>query len=158
MKKEQIQDFTRRISQSNRSGLTVVTYDIFFAYATDAKDAFAADDWQACKEALRGAGRAVQELLDTLDFSYELAKELYPLYVYCRDGLAKAMYKKDLGELEKAERIMERLRAGFAEVAAQDASPVLMSNTQQVYAGYTYGKDDLVESYQTPDNSRGFLA
>ena len=29
MKKEQIVDFTRRISQANRSGLVVVMYDIF---------------------------------------------------------------------------------------------------------------------------------
>lgn len=32
MKKEQIMDFTRRISQSNRGGLVIVIYDIFFAY------------------------------------------------------------------------------------------------------------------------------
>ena len=32
MKKEQIMDFTRRISQSNRGGLVIVIYDIFFAH------------------------------------------------------------------------------------------------------------------------------
>ena len=37
MKKEQIVDFTRRISQANRSGLVVVMYDIFFTYLDDAR-------------------------------------------------------------------------------------------------------------------------
>ncbi|MFR8426319.1 MAG: hypothetical protein ACLVCH_00365 [Roseburia inulinivorans] len=37
MEKEQILDFTRRISQSNRSGLTVINYEIIFAYLDDAK-------------------------------------------------------------------------------------------------------------------------
>ena len=32
MKQEQVQDFTRRISQSNRSGLTVIIYEIIFYY------------------------------------------------------------------------------------------------------------------------------
>ena len=40
MKKEQIMDFTRRISQSNRGGLVIVIYDIFFAYIEDAKEAY----------------------------------------------------------------------------------------------------------------------
>ena len=39
MEKEQILDFTRRISQSNRSGLTVINYEIIFAYLDDAKKA-----------------------------------------------------------------------------------------------------------------------
>ena len=39
MKKEQIMDFTRRISQSNRGGLVIVIYDIFFAYMEDTKEA-----------------------------------------------------------------------------------------------------------------------
>ena len=40
MEKEQILDFTRRISQSNRSGLTVINYEIIFAYLDDAKKAY----------------------------------------------------------------------------------------------------------------------
>lgn len=31
-----------------------------------------------------------------------------------------------------------------------------MKNTQQVYAGYTYGRDNLVETCQDSDSSRGF--
>ena len=40
---------------------------------------------------------------------------------------------------------------------AQDHSEPLMKNTQQVYAGYTYGRDNLVETCQDSDSSRGFL-
>lgn len=158
MKKEQIQDFTRRISQSNRTGLTLVTYDIFFAYTAEAKEAFDAGDWQRCKEALRGADRAVQELCDTLDFTYDLAKQLYQIYHFSKEAIAKSMYKKDLTELAQAERMMESLRRAFEKVASEDDSAPLMSNTEQVYAGFTYGKENLVENYQNPNGSRGFLA
>ena len=44
MKQEQKQDFTRRISQSNRSELIVVIYDIIFAYMEDAKACLNAED------------------------------------------------------------------------------------------------------------------
>ena len=53
---------------------------------------------------------------------------------------------------------MRRLYDGFVQAAAQDMSAPLMKNTQQVYAGYTYGRDDLVETFDKPDRSRGFFA
>ena len=86
MKKEQIVDFTRRISQANRSGLVVVMYDIFFTYLDDARAAYDAADWDAYKEALRRAQRAIDELISALNFSYDMAKNLYSIYVFCRDS------------------------------------------------------------------------
>lgn len=157
MKKEQIGDFTRRISQCNRGGLVVVTYDIFFAYLDDAKEAYEAEAWDDYKDALRGGERAVSELISTLNFSYDLAKNLYSIYVFCRDSLARSMYKRDLTDVEQARRLMEKLYDGFVHAAGQDKSEPLMKNTQQVYAGYTYGRDDLVETCQDSDISRGFL-
>ena len=149
MKKEQIVDFTRRISQANRSGLVVVMYDIFFTYLDDARDAY--------KEALRRAQRAIDELISALNFSYDMAKNLYSIYVFCRDSIAKSLYKRDLADAEDACRLMKKLYDGFLHAAEQDHSEPLMKNTQQVYAGYTYGRDNLVESCQDSDSSRGFL-
>lgn len=157
MKKEQITDFTRRISQSNRGGLVVIMYDIYFAYLADAREAYGKEEWDAFKEALRRSERMLNELMGALNFSYDLAKQLYSIYVFCRDCLAKSMYKRNLTDLEHAERLMRKLYDGFVAAAAQDASAPLMSNTQQVYAGYTYGRDDLVETCQDFDTSRGFF-
>lgn len=156
MKKEQIQDFTRRISQCNRGKLIIIMYDIYFAHVEDVKTAYGKEDWDAFKTALRKSEQAIGELMSALDFSYDLAKELYSIYVFCRNSLAKAMYKRDLAEVELAERLMRRLYEAFLEVAKQDTSAPLMSNTQQVYAGYTYGRDD-VDTYQEFDTSRGFF-
>lgn len=157
MKKEQIVDFTRRISQCNRGELVVVMYDIFFVYMEDAREAFAAQEWEAYKDALRKASRTIDELISALNFSYELAGNLYSIYVFCKDSLAKSMYKRDTTDMEYAVRLMKKLYDGFVQVAAQDMSAPLMKNTQQVYAGYTYGKDDLVETCQDANTSRGFL-
>lgn len=157
MKKEQIGDFTRRISQCNRGELVVVMYDIFFAYVEDARHAYEAEEWDAYKDAIRKAQRTIDELISSLNFSYELAGNLYSIYVFCKDSLAKSMYKRNTADMESAAGFMEKLYDGFVHAAEQDTSAPLMKNTQQVYAGYTYGRDDLVETCQDTNKSRGFL-
>ncbi len=157
MKDEQLVDFTRRISQSNRSGLTVVTYEIFFAYMEDARAAYEEKEWEAYKEALRKGSHAIEELIGTLNFSYELAGRLYRIYLFCKEALAAAMYKRRTEDIEVAVRLMGKLYDAFVEAAKTDDSAPLMQNTQQVYAGYTYGRDDLVETFQSSDASRGFF-
>ena len=52
MKQEQVQDFTRRISQSNRGALVVIIYEIIFAYIKDAEEGLAGDNYEGFKEGL----------------------------------------------------------------------------------------------------------
>lgn len=104
MEKEQILDFTRRISQSNRSGLTVINYEIIFAYLDDAEKAYREEKWEEFKVALRKAQNSIGELMQTLDFSYDISRNLYRIYVFCKDSLAAAMYKRSLTEIETAEK------------------------------------------------------
>lgn len=158
MKKEQIVDFTRRLSQCNKGEMIVIMYDIFFAYVEEVKEAFEAKDWETYKEALRKAQRTLDELISALDFTYELANNLYSIYTFSKDCLAKCMYKRDIADMLDAERLMRKLYDGFRHAAKEDASAPLMQNTQQIYAGYTYGREDLVETCQNSDTSRGFLA
>lgn len=158
MKQEQIKDFTRRISQSNRSGLVVVIYDIIFAYLDDAKKSLAGGDYDEFCVALKKAQRGVDELMGTLNFQYEIAKHLYSLYVFVKEAMAKAVVKKSLEELEGAREVLMNLHAAFTEAAKQDHTNPLMKNTQQVYAGITYGKNDLTETFHIPETSRGFFA
>lgn len=157
MKKDKISEFTRRISQSNRSELVVIVYDIFFTYLQEAEEAYLAQDWEAYKSALHGGERALNELAGALDFSMELAKELYSIYVFCREAIAKAIYKRKFEDAADAVRLMKKLYTSFVEVAKQDHSRPLMQNTEQVFAGYTYGREDVVETYQDITNKRGFL-
>ena len=49
MEKEKITEFTRRISQCNRSGLTLITYEICFVHCADAKKAYAQKEHEVFK-------------------------------------------------------------------------------------------------------------
>lgn len=157
MKQEQVQDFTRRISQSNKSGLVVIVYDIIFTYIKDAEDSLAEGNYEVFRDSLAKAQRGVDELMRVLDFQYEISKDLYSLYVFAKEEMAKAIIRKGTKELDGAKEVLKNLYDGFSEAARQDHSGPLMQNAQQVYAGMTYGKNNLTETYQEPA-SRGFFA
>lgn len=150
------QDFTRRLSQCNKGELIVIMYDIVFAYLEEAKEAYSKNDYNAYKTAIKRADVSIQELIQSLDFSYDVAKQLYPLYVYSKRALAKAIYQNKTDGIMEAENVLRRLYSSFKEAAKSDTSGPLMRNTQKVYAGITYGKNDLNESY-IDNTQRGFL-
>jgi flagellar protein FliS len=156
LKKEQLADFTRRVSQSNRSELVVIMYELCFAYLADARMSLEQDDAESFKNAIRKGERMINELIGALDFSYDLAHELNRVYIFCLEALARAMYKRDVAEIDEAERLLRKLYESFEKVAELDTSAPLMDNTEQVFAGYTYDKGMLVESPDT-SKSRGFL-
>ena len=158
MNREQVKDFTRRISQCNRGGMIVVIYDIFFAYVTEAEDAFSRKENEQFQESVRKAEKCIDELMRALDFKYAVSKDLYSPYVFAKESLAKSVMRNGLEDLNHAKMVMENLHDAFKEAAKQDSSQPLMRNTQQVYAGITYGKNDLTETYQVPEASRGFFA
>ena len=117
-----------------------------------------AKDFTAYKEAVRKADSVIGELQAALNFQYELSTQLYPLYSYCRRELMRGMYQQNGDGIAHAKRVLSGLYQAFCEVAKQDTSEPLMHNTQQVYAGMTYGKEQLNENFQESDTSRGFFA
>ena len=149
-------DFQRRLSQCNKGEMIVIMYDIFFAYLEEAKEEYKNSDYEGYKDAIRQGQKTLNMLIGALDFRYDIAKELYPLYITSKNLLEKAIYQKRVDGICEAEKIMKRLYVGFCEAAKGDNSPPLMQNTQKVYAGMTYGRSSLNENLTDNDN-RGFL-
>lgn len=159
MDNAQKQEFTRRITNSNPAGLVVVIYDIFFAYAKEARTYYEKGERENFHSSLRKAEEAVIQLQDSLDFSYPIAKQLYALYRFATEQMAACFYKNNLDGLDAAQKVLSNLYVGFEQAARQDTSEPLMKHTQRVVAGMTYGKgSSLNETLQDSDNSRGFFA
>lgn len=157
MTKEQKLEFTRKVTQANRSGLVLIKFEILFAYFDDIRAAFEKGDFENMTGSVRHADAVLKSFEQTLDFSYEISPRLYALYDFHRRQLAKVLMRHSLKELDQSRKMLESVYLAFAEAAKQDASKPLMQNAQQVYAGYTYGKNSLNESYDM-GTSRGFLA
>lgn len=150
------QEFTRRLSQCNNGEMIVIMYDIVFAYMEEAKAAYGANSYEDYKAAVKKSQGAIDTLIGALDYKYDIARDLHKLYVYTKNCLAKAIYQNRLDGIEEAEKILKRLYKSFCEAAKLDTSGPLMRNTQQVYAGMTYGRTTLNENY-FEDNHRGFF-
>lgn len=157
MKNELKQELTRRLCECNNGGLVLVMYDIYFGFSEDVKAALASNDRAALKKAVADVQAALDELIGALDFKYPLAGQLYPLYSYCKRLFSTVLYSLDVSVVNEADSIMKKLRISFETAAAGDKSAPLMDNAQKVYAGMTYGKGRLTESFIN-DNNRGFLA
>lgn len=154
-----LKTFTTRITQANKSELVVIIYDIIMKDIEGAQKAFAQSDETMYTREVNHAVKLVNELINTLDFSYPISYDLMQLYLYCNKQLILTTIKKDVQPLSSVYKVLESLRTGFKGVANQDDSEPLMSNTQQVYAGLTYSKNQLNETYIDANQvSRGFKA
>mgnify|MGYP003414119911 CR=1 FL=1 len=159
MKKELIQDYTMRITQASRSELIVIMYEIILNDMVSAREAFAAADFVTYEHELSHAGRFVNELMASLDYSIGLSYHLMSLYIYANKELTAAKTKRQPELLTGVEEVFEKLVAGYQKVSEEDISGPVMKNTQQVYAGLTYGRGTLHEMYVNVNESRrGFMA
>ena len=157
MTTEKKQMFTRRITQANKTQLTVIVYEMLLAYLEDARAAHDAGQTEELVQNIDLARACIGQLRSSLDFQYELAGNLFSLYCYASEGLARDMFSLKVDNLDTIEMIFTKLRDAYQQISSQDQSGPLMENIQSVYAGLTYGRTDLNESLVNYDAKRGFL-
>ncbi|MCR5374925.1 MAG: flagellar protein FliS [Lachnospiraceae bacterium] len=157
MKLEKKKEYKERIIAANRSELIVVMYEMAFSYMEDMYESFDKGDWDEAKESISNAEAIIRRLIEDLDFNYDLAKQLYPLYEFVLRRLALARIKKSKEPVKEAEIILRTLYKGMVEMASKDTSPSLMQNREDTYFGLTYGKSALNE-ISTGVSKRGFFA
>lgn len=156
MTKELKQQFTLKISQANKSQLVVILYEMMLVYIEDAKQADKVHDKEAFRQGIRRAKGCLHELMASLHFEYQISQNLMQLYSYADRQLTRADIKSSTKELAHVEAIMSKLHAAYEEVSRQDTSAPIMVNTQTVYAGLTYGRNNLTENLADQGSSRGF--
>lgn len=159
MKKEAIQAFAARVTQASKSELIVILYEMILEEITEAKEAYTDGNLIVFDKELKFAQKYVNELIVALDFHYKVSYDLFSLYLYVNKQIITAIIKKDPVSLDHVESVMNKLLIGFEGVSKTDQSGPMMRNTQQLYAGLTYGRGKLNETYIDPSNrSRGFIA
>ncbi len=156
MDKESKKIYTTRISQANRSELVVIIYELMLGSLTEAKEALDREDFDTADVELKRAQGFLCELRGSLDFQFPVSYRLVSLYRYVNEQLVKSITRRKDVNLDSCERVLKRLKQSFEEIAKQDSGPV-MENSQQVYAGLTYGKGSLNEVAIDPGNiGRGY--
>lgn len=150
-------EYTLRISQANKTQLVVILYEMLLIYVDEAKKACEAGDDRQFREEIRKARGCLKELMNSLNYDYELAGNLLSLYVYVSKELVNAQIHKEIESLNYIISVIGGLYEAYAKIVDQDTSGPVMGNSQAVYAGLTYGKDQLQESTAFQNSNRGFL-
>lgn len=159
MEKGRLQEFTFRVTQASRTELIVIMYDVILSDTKEARRVLADGDTAGYERELKHAGRFMNELMGALDYQYDISYELLSLYSFVNKTLVRACVSRDASLLDAADGVIGGLRASFYEVSRQDTAGPVMRNTEQVYAGLTYGKNSLNESSLDPSGmKRGFMA
>ena len=156
MTREQKQEFTLRISQANKTEMVVILYDIFLVYVEDAKLSLQNNQTEELHNVIKKSKETLNELMHSINPESDLAGNYRSLYGFVMRQLTKAEISGDLEILRQVQVMVVSMRNAYAEVSKKDTSPAVMGNVQSVYAGLTYGKDNLTENLDTTKN-RGFL-
>ncbi len=157
MTKEVKQEFTLRITQANPTEMIVILYEMTLLFIKEAEDAAKLEDFAAYKEGIRRVRACINELIQSLHMEYEIAGNLYKLYLFCIRRLAYAEVRKDAQVLAEIESIITQLRDAYAQIAPKNPAAPVMSNTETVYSGLTYGKGALAKDMTNQGSNRGML-
>ena len=158
MTKEMKQQFTLKITQANKSQLVVILYEMLLAYLDEADEAHDKGERAGFRDGIRKARGCLKELMASLHFEYEPGQQLLQLYLYANRELARADIHNSKEELSHVRKVMVKLHEAYETVSREDTTAPVMANTQTVYAGLTYGRNNLTENLTDQGSSRGFRA
>lgn len=158
MTKEMKQQFTLKITRANKSQLVVILYEMLLAYLDEAQSAHENNGRAEFREGIRKTRACLRELMASLHYEYEMAFRLLQLYLYADRELTRADIHNSKEELSHVRTVIKKLHDAYETVSREDTSVPIMENTQAVYAGLTYGRDDLTVNLADQGSSRGFRA
>ena len=156
MKKEKKQEFTLRITRANKSQMIVILYDMVLVYLEDSLEAFKKKDYKEYRWNIERAEDCLDELLNSLHMEYEIAGILRGLYFFYKRELTTAAIQERQEKILPVMQMIRELKESYEQIASQDTSAPIMQNTQEVYAGLTYGKDSLNVNLSDQGTNRGF--
>lgn len=148
MTREDLNGYAMRISQASRTEIVVIMYEVAVKYIEDGVLALEGGDKEQFRHDIRKAKSFVNELASVLDMKYPVSANLLALYTYMNNVMVRADINLHTRELLRVKAQLIKLKEAFESVARQDTTGPVMQNTQRVYAGLTYSKNALNESYE----------
>ncbi len=158
MTDEQKQQFTRKISNANKTEMIVILYEMVLTYTEDAKRALERQDLENCRKEIQRAKACIRELQNSVNTENNLGMNYFEIYLFLRRELSKAAVSGNKTALDNVCGIISEMLETYRKLSEADTSRPIMENTQAVYAGLTYGKNSLNESLTGQNIDRGFRA
>lgn len=140
------------IANASQGELLCITYEMLLEEIQNAMEEQTKDER---KKHIDQAVKIIKMLASDLDFRYDLAHQLFNIYVYVQGLLIKS---RDHVMLEEAYKLINKLYEAYKQITEneQNKKPI-MQNAEAIYAGLTYGKDSINE-VSLEDFNRGYKA
>ena len=157
MTEAMIKGYQNRIVNASKADLLLINYELLMLSIDEAIEALDTDVHLFGKQIIK-AQKYLRELTDNLDFKYTLSRDLMAIYIYVNKQFIEASIHFSKESLENAKGVLKTLLLGFEQVSDEGHSAPVVKNSQQVYAGLTYGKGKLNETVYQDSSVRGFKA
>ncbi len=155
---EKKQEFTLKISEANKTQMITIIYEMVIYYLDEAIDNIGIGRKDDAIKSLMRAQNCIDELIRSLNLDYELAKNLYQIYIFSKKELVVASATYSIHRIWRVLKNFKNLHDAYEELEKEDTSERLMGNTQKVYAGLTYGRYSLNENVTAQSYNRGLMA
>ena len=100
----------QRILNAPPEHLTLMLYNGCLKFIDDGRTFLEQKNYEEANNSLQKAQRIISEFRLTLNFDYEIAHQLLPLYNYIYDRLVEGNIKSDLAQIDEAKGIVTELR------------------------------------------------
>lgn len=139
------------IANASKGELLCITYELLLEQIKMATQS----EGEERKVYVEKGIRIIKMLVGDLDFGIPLSNELFRIYVYVQGILIQA---KTNQKLEEAYHLIHKIYEAFKKITEEeiDKKPSIQ-NAEAIYAGLTYGKEDIKETI-LQDYNRGFKA
>ncbi len=112
------------IQTSTPAQLVVMLYDGAIRFVRTAMDGLSKQDLEKTNLNLGKAQTIVSELMSTLNYTYEISKNLYTMYEYTNFLLVEANIRKDMAKAEEALGYLIELRETWLQASKIAADQV----------------------------------
>ena len=156
MRKEKKQEFTLRITKANKTQMIVILYDMVLEYLKDSLESLEKEEFKEFKWNIDRTKDCLDELLNSLNFQYEIAGILRGLYFFYKRELSTAAVYRSKEKILSVMEMIQELKESYEKISCEDTSAPVMENAQTIYAGLTYGKGNLNVNLSDQGTNRGF--
>ena len=139
---------TAKVMSASPLELILIMYEKFFELIPTIKSNMEKHLIKEIEQDTELALEIIDELINCLDFSVEISKDLGAIYYYARNLIMDGHIKLDPVIWDEVESTMRPLYEGFTEASKQYAAPgidPLKAKSTQIVAGMTYGHGNLHE-------------
>ena len=158
MNDAQKKEFTYRITHANKTQMITILYDMTIKYLEDSINSIELGDYNAMSKDLKNGIKCIDELIRSVNLEIPLGRDFMQIYLFCKRNLIHAEVSKDKLLVEEVMSLFMKLEKAYLKLEVMDISKPVLRNSQDVYAGLTYGKNNLVETVTNPEANRGFMA